>query len=498
MSAPRTLSLPRAGAVRGGSFETAAGLACVALVVAAAIGFEAFGLWRIALAVGVAATAAFFLLCRRLELTLLVLALYLGLLDGFAKLGTGAPAATLGRDLLLYAIVAGALTRVVVARRRLELPPLTRWVALFTLVVCVQLLNPANMSIANSLGGLRPHLEFVPLFFLGYAVLDTPRRLRALLILLVVCGVANGVAGLLQLNLTPAQFADWGPGYRNLVYGDGLLTTRLYWVDDVAGPGDGLVRPFGLGSDTGVGGLVGVCAVGAALALVGGVRGSRLRALAIAGAGGVALAVFTSQSRGVLVAAVIAAIAYLVYTVSPQRLLRTLVTAVLAVGVTLAVVSVVAGHSGEFLFARYDSILPSRLLSTAAADRGQSLAVIPDLLRDHPLGGGIASVGPASTFAGGAQELLNGETLFTFYLSSLGIPGLLVVLWLYLTLVVRAGRRVRRVADPGLRTSLAALLAPIAGLLSTSFAGGALVAPPTAPFFWLTLGIAARWLFRPA
>jgi hypothetical protein len=61
--------------------------------------------------------------------------------------------------------------------------------------------------------------------------------------------------------------------------------------------------------------------------------------------------------------------------------------------------------------------------------------------------------------------------------------------------VVRAGARLRRVVDPELRALLAAVLAPVVGLFSTAFAGGALVATPTAPYFWLTLGVMAYWLF---
>src|SRR4051794_38309677 len=48
---------------------------------------------------------------ERYEVTLAALALYLGLFDGFLKLKTGSQLATLGRDLLLYAVVAGAIVR---------------------------------------------------------------------------------------------------------------------------------------------------------------------------------------------------------------------------------------------------------------------------------------------------------------------------------------------------------------------------------------------------
>ena len=48
-------------------------------------------------------------LTARYELTLAVLVLYLGLADGYVKLKLNTSYATLGRDLLLYAIAFGAL-----------------------------------------------------------------------------------------------------------------------------------------------------------------------------------------------------------------------------------------------------------------------------------------------------------------------------------------------------------------------------------------------------
>src|SRR5436190_18262937 len=53
----------------------------------------------------------FFIFNPRIEWSLVALMLYLGLLDGYIKLSTGNDLATLGRDVLLYSIVIGALMR---------------------------------------------------------------------------------------------------------------------------------------------------------------------------------------------------------------------------------------------------------------------------------------------------------------------------------------------------------------------------------------------------
>ena len=62
----------------------------------------------------------------RLALTLGVVVLYLGLIDGYVKLRTGLPIVTFGRDILLYAIVLGLLVRSAVRREPLPVPPLCR------------------------------------------------------------------------------------------------------------------------------------------------------------------------------------------------------------------------------------------------------------------------------------------------------------------------------------------------------------------------------------
>src|SRR5262249_39058986 len=150
-----------------------------------------------------------------------------GLLDGFLKLRTGSSLATVGRDALLYAVIAGIVARGVLRRQRLQLPPLSGWVLAFVVVVVVQMANPADFGIRHTAGALRPHLEFVPLFFIGYAVLRTRAALRAFFVLMLVIATANGIVGFVQLNLTPAQLAAWGPGYAQRINGTGLGVSQV-------------------------------------------------------------------------------------------------------------------------------------------------------------------------------------------------------------------------------------------------------------------------------
>ena len=439
------------------------------------------------------AIAIWMFLSERLAWPLAILALYLGLLDGFLKLSTGVEDLTIARDVFLYAIVLGVLVRAAIRREHLALPPLSGWVIAFVAVVLVQLLNPADRGTLHTLAALRPELEFMPLFFLGHQAVRTPTRLRRFLLILVLCATANGIVNFVQFNLTPSQFARWGPGYATYVNGTGSVSGRQF--TDSAGQAK--VRPFGLGTDAGSGAEIGLVSLGAALALLT-LRGRRIRDwLVLVLCVGPPLALFTGQLRSAIVAAVVVAAFFIVLAVSARRIIPTLAVFALGVLVTAVLLSVVASNSGSGVLSRYATITPGNLLATTASSRGYSLALVPSFIVDYPLGGGLGSVGPASKYAGGASQLLNGETSFTFYLSDLGIPGLVVMLLFNLKLLGRALRRVRRMAYEE-RVLVAGVAAGIAGLLTDWASGSPLVTSPGAPYFWFAAGALAYWLYPKA
>ncbi len=154
------------------------------------------------------------------EATLAVLLIYLGLADGALKLQSSSELPGLGRDLLLYAIAAGMLLHALRDGRPLTVPPLTAALSRSSPVVLVQLANPGNGSLLHRVeASLRQHLQFIPLFFIGYAVLRSTRRLRTSLLLLALSATVNGVVSSIQLGLSPAELASWGPGYDGLIHG---------------------------------------------------------------------------------------------------------------------------------------------------------------------------------------------------------------------------------------------------------------------------------------
>ncbi len=441
----------------------------------------------------VLAVSIWMLTTGRYELSLAVLMLYIGLADGFLKLKTGSSDATIARDVLLYSIAAGALARAAVRRERLDPPPLTGWVIAWVAVVAVQVLNPANGTLLHSLASVRPHVEWVPLFFLGYVAMRSKQRLRGFLLLLLLVAAVNGAVGLVQFNLTPDELADWGPGYEQKISGEGDVSGRAF-VDE---EGTARTRPFALGADQGFGGIVGLIAVPAALALLAAPRRPGVRVATALLSVGLILAIVTSQARVAVIGAIIAAFAFAALTVTSRTAIRALVAVGLTAVIAYGTVSVLTSDSESGAFDRYSSISsPGEAVATSYDYRRDTLARIPEYVVDFPLGAGIGSKGPAASFGGGAnnQQRLNAESEPTYLLIELGVPGLLVLLAFNVKLFALTVRRVRRLADPELRLLLTAVAAPLFAFFATWVVGVSSATTPSSPYFWLAAGVLAYWL----
>jgi hypothetical protein len=440
-----------------------------------------------------AAVATWMFFSEHYERTLPVLALYLGVIDGFLKLKTGSTVATLGRDVLLYAIAGGAFVRLMLRRRPLHIPILTLGVLAWVVICFAQVLNPVVPSISHAFAGVRQHIEFVPLFFLGYAVMRSERRLMGLFGLLLFAAAANGVVSLVQSHLSPEALASWGPGYAKLVLGTGSLTGGARTFLNAA-TGLSNVRPPALGSDAGFGGVIAAMALPGALALALG-GGSYRRYYPLLGAG-VILAVVgiaTSQSRTAVVTAAVAVLFFLLLTVTTRRgLVAVVITAMLALttyfGVTTLFGSVTSSAN------RYNSIAPTKVISTTVSYRQATLALIPSYIVHYPLGNGIGESGPAggSGVGGSVSSALDAESEPTFLIIELGVPGLIAMFALAFW-AIRMGVGLRIVAERRLQFALAALTAVFMALCASWVVGVNTANSPTSPFIWLTLGTLAYW-----
>jgi hypothetical protein len=474
-----------------GSAATAAMLTVVGLAIA--VKFPS-GTPLAAVAVaGILVLTAWMLLSERYEWSLVVVMLYIGLADGYLKLSTGSSHITLVRDLLLYSVVVGALVRLAVRREALRWPPLSGWIVAWTVVVVVQIANPADGTLQHSIASVRPHLEWVPLFFFAYAVMRSKSRIRAFLYLLVTIAAINGVVGLVQLNLSKEQLAAWGPGYEKAINGEGENAVSGRGFTDENGEEHN--RPFALGGDSGFGGIIGMFAVPAALALLVLTRRPGPRTLVALLSAGTILAVATSASRTAVLGSIIAVFAFAGLTVTSRAGLRTVLALGLALIVAYGTLSLLNSSAHQGSFDRYNSIKdPGEAISTAYNYRSNTLAKVPKFIGEIPFGGGIGSAGPAGSYAGGNEIKRDAESEPTFLVIELGVPGFVVMYGFVFTLFYLSITRIRRIGDRETRILLTAVAAPLFANFFTGLAGINSANVPPAPYLWFSAGILSFWL----
>jgi hypothetical protein len=438
----------------------------------------------------------------RLEVSVSVLALYVGLIEGPLKLIIYSQAVSAVRDVLIGAVATGALMRIWESGRRVRLPPLSGWVLAFVALVLVEAFNPNTLGITKAIGGFRQQLEWVPFFFFGYALMRSRERLRKLFVILGVIALANGLISTYQTRLSPGQLASWGPGYAELIHGSsengsGKLTGREYVSEGVAH-----VRPPGLGSDAGFGGGVGVLALAGALALLA-TSPRRRRWIALLLCLGALLAVVTALARLSAVGAGIGVVAFVALSLSAGKRVSGPLGALVAVAVlALPLGAVLVASEGQGIFSRYESIVPTKVVNTSTSYKEVSLDQIPHDISAAPFGFGLATAGAASAFGGRSSVSLEGhgfsaETEFNFITDELGLPGL--VLWVAISLLViaLAVRGLPRVKDVDARILLAGMFAAYIAFTIMSFDGPVTAGGAFGPYFWFAFGTAAYWFAGP-
>jgi hypothetical protein len=460
-------------------------------------------------AVGVVALVA----STRYTVTLALLAFYLGVLDGPIKLEAANKIASGFRDILILAIGLGMLARVAAKRERMTLPPLSGWVLGFVAVAVVEALNPDTSGILKVVGGYRQELEFVPLFFFGYAIVRSKQRFRQLFLILGVIALANGVVGAYQSRLSPAGLATWGPGYGADVEGKSESANglgRTYAVEGVAHP-----RPPALGSDSGFGGGVGVLALPGLLALLTVPRLRRRWPILLCALGAV-LGVATAASRTSIIIALATLLAFGVLSmVAGIRVARPLASLLAVVVLTVGVVSALVAIDGSAVFHRQESLVTTLTRLTGGGESGEveekgtggdgkekHLSEIPRDLLDAPFGLGLGISGSAGGFGGHEKvtiesEKVSGGSAYNLLAVELGAPGLLLWLGLTVSVLMLGIRRLRRVVDPELRIYLVALLASYVGFTIQGLAGTTLAVTPAGAYLWFVPGVIAYWFAGP-
>jgi hypothetical protein len=316
-------------------------------------------------------------------------------------------------------------------------------------------------------------------------------------ILMAIIAAANGIASFIQFNETPQQFASWGPGYAQRVLGQGRFAQAgRTFATGVAGVGG--TRPFGLGSDSGDGGVAAALAICGILVLAGFSARRRYLLFAVVMALGAIVAIVTSQNRGVVVSSIVIVLAFGFLATTSRNRVTSIAGLLLAAVAVVFIVQAIAGTvvSGGL---RYRGLTPGSLVQTTSKARGQSIGAIPHNFVSYPVGAGLATAGPASGSTSGASLItinanVDTETEFSFLIVETGVPGMFAVIGLIVTLLALGFRRVRNEPDREVRTLLAAIIAPLAGLFVLCWVSAWSPSVPAGPYLWAAGGIIAYWL----
>jgi hypothetical protein len=438
------------------------------------------------------------LISPRYPVTLTIVAIYLGLLDGPVKLLTASQAASAVRNVLVLAVAIGMLVRLAVSKQEVKMPPLAQWVLAFVAVVIVQAFNPETHGILKVIGGFRQELEWIPFFFFAYLIMRSKLRFRQLFLIIGVLALANGLVGAYQSRLSPAQLGSWGPGYSARVEGAAGVSKRTFAFEGESKP-----RPPGLGPDSGFSGGIGAMAVPGLLALLS-VGRLRRRWIALVLCAGALLGVAAAASRSSLIIGVIALLSYAGFSVIARlKVHRLLIGVLVSLGLAYGVASLFLSYSGPNSLHRQETV-GSSLEGNGGGRAGKerNLFQLPRDIAGAPLGAGLGTGGSAGGFGGKQKVQIEGkgvsrEGALNLLAIETGAPGLLLWIGLTLNVVALAVLRLRFIADPELRTYLVAVFAAFMAFTAEGFAGPTLAGTPAGVYLWFAIGIASYWLAGP-
>jgi hypothetical protein len=208
----------------------------------------------------------------------------------------------------------------------------------------------------------------------------------------------------------------------------------------------------------------------------------------------------TTQSRSAVIGCVVSIAAFAVLGIAGTRAWRSLCAVALVGAFGWLVVPLIASNAEDGTFDRYATITPAKAVDTAYDYRVDDNAALSHYITQFPFGAGIGMTGPATSFGAGPRpfetrrESFNAETQFNYLTIELGVPGLVLFTAFQVLLLGLVATRLRSVKDPDSRTYLAGAFAPCFVILAGGLGGATTAAPPSAPWFWLTAGMAAYWL----
>ncbi|MBV8087527.1 MAG: hypothetical protein JO247_22180, partial [Chloroflexi bacterium] len=341
---------------------------------------------------------------------------------------------------------------------------------------------------------LRQHLAAVPLFFMAYHIFRTRGQMQRALAVIALISLALALIALMQYARGPAWTAVVFPGADSVDQSTFFVAGQDVWrPPSTTGGGGGAATWMQVAFPA----ALAVCWPGMA----------RLKSLVFWIPGLIAMVVtlLLSSVRAMAGASLAEVALLIVLWQSTSGGLSARVKRLQFVGLA-AIISVVALAGWRLGFSASSGIVAQRFaglqnpVAFYATQRGHNVLGILDTVSNFPLGAGLGRTGGAAatfhawqyTLAGLDTGTPNGETYFSAMIAETGIPGMLVIMVITGVFVVQGVGTVRRLQDPRLRLIAITLVALIAGIALTYWAGPSLYLPPLSIYFWFAAGLITR------
>lgn len=269
------------------------------------------------------------------------------------------------------------------------------WVAAVMALLAVMLFHPETSSLPGGVAHMAVYFSVLAPLFWAPEFVKSPEQLARIIWILLLCSGANAVVGVLQVydpaRWLPAEFSR-------------IMTTSqtgLGAVTFIGANGERIVRPPGLFDTPGA--VAGPAMFAALFGLIFAVSAipawKRGLSLGVAGAG--FAAIYLSQVRVSLVAAVVMMASYFLISMRQGRAARASQFGILSGGVVVLSLSLAVALGGTAISDRVNSLFAADPVSVYQNARGIQLTyTFADLLFQYPLGAGLARWGMAVGYFG--------------------------------------------------------------------------------------------------
>lgn len=398
--------------------------------------------------------------------------------EGLPRLWLGDPAILLLKDALLLGIYAGFGCDLVLRRARFQLPPALAIPLLgFTALALLETLNPALRSPWIGVAGIKSTLLYVPLIFVTPAALSGLVSVRRYVERVVFLGVPVCLAGMAQFFLGYEFYGSLGEGFREALFitGGHVNVAEAIYRPNATFAWSGHYGAFLLFSS----------ALALALALARRQRRALLSGVCVLNL----TAAVTSGQRSLFLFLPMVLVVILWF--QRERIRVTL----LAAGIVCVVVAAALAIAGPFVVDRFLSIFeePEHALVDAYVRAVRyNFAVASSA---SVLGSGLGTASPASRHVG---EFVPIENYYARTRYELGWPGLALLAWFLLSLLLFERATTARLKEPVLRGTAAAIVGCHGVVTIWGLSVCMLDFPIFAIFFWGLAGVVVRLSSRDA